>query len=45
MIDNPCRLIIRSFSSMKSIDTSKEVLFNAYTGKHGCDGRVVKALD
>ncbi len=33
MVDNPCRLIVRSYSSMKSMDTSKEVLFNAYTGK------------
>ncbi len=45
MIDNPCRLVVRSCSSMKSIDASKEVLFHAYTGKQSCDGRVVKALD
>ena len=45
MIDNPCRLIVRSSSSMESMMASKEVLFHAYTGKHRCDGRVVKALD
>ncbi len=45
MIDNPCRLIVRSCSSMKSIDSDKGELFHAYMGKHSCDGRVVKALD
>ena len=45
MIDNPCRLIVRSSSSMESVKTSKDELFHAYTGKHRCDGRVVKALD
>jgi hypothetical protein len=45
IIDNPYRLIVRSSSSMKSVVTGKEELFHAYTGKHGCDGRVVKALD